>query len=570
MHERDGDHTRVAAAGRWVGVALSAILLLTGGLLGLASTAGAGTAARTTPDTAPPTTTLPPDTNYQLSLGDSLAAGVGASTPAHQYVNLVGAHEAAGISNLQVENLACGGATTNSMIDASDPRNSVCQTYTGGTQLSGAEAFLEAHPGRVPYITIDIGGNNVDSCLTGGTISLTCISTGLAEIGTQLPVIVQGLQAAAPGVPIFGMDYYNPFLAEWVLGGASGPALATESATLSSLLNSSIVNTYGANHAIPVDVQGPFATQDFAMTGTWNGVTVPQNVARTCEWTHMCDNSGYTIHTNDIGHAKLAAAFELQIDRWMRGGSQGTWLADAAGGVHTIGTATSFGSMAGHPLNKPIVTMAATNDGAGYWLVASDGGIFAFGDAGFFGSTGGLTLNAPIVGFAPTSDDQGYWEVAADGGIFAYGDATFLGSMGGTHLNEPVVGMAQSGSDQGYWLVASDGGIFAFGDAVFKGSTGGTTLNKPVVGMAPTIDGNGYWLVASDGGVFSYGDAVFHGSTGSLVLNKPIVGMTLPPDGYGYTMGASDGGLFAFGNATFHGSLGGAPPAAPVVALVGT
>jgi lysophospholipase L1-like esterase len=547
------------AGARWALTALAAVLLVVAGAaIAVAPTAGAGT-------TAPN-----PSAVYQLSLGDSLAAGVGASVPANDYVNLVAAHEAGHIPDLAVENLACPGATTNSMIVASDPANTNCQAYTGGTQLSGAEAFLQAHVDHVPYITIDIGANNVDQCLTGGSINLGCLATGVGEISAQLPTIVAGLQAAAPGVPIFGMDYYNPFLAEWVLGGASGPGLAQESAPLSAYLNSTLVNLYGANHATPVDVAGPFATQDFALTGSWNGATVPQNVARTCEWTHMCDNSTYTIHTNDIGHGKLAAAFEQQIDRWLRGGGKGAWLADAAGGVHLVGTALSFGSMAGHPLNKPIVTMAATNDGQGYWLVASDGGIFAFGDAGFFGSTGGTVLNKPIVGFAPTADDQGYWEVASDGGVFAYGDATFLGSMGGTTLNKPVVGMAQTGSDQGYWLVASDGGIFSFGDAAFKGSTGGSTLNKPVVGMAATIDGSGYWLVASDGGIFSYGDATFHGSTGSTVLNEPIIGMTLPPDGYGYTLGASDGGLFAFGSATFNGSLGGSPPTAPVVAVVST
>ncbi len=558
------DRNRLDATVRRVGIALSAVLLaVSGGLTALAPTAGAGTVAHN------------PSTVYQLSLGDSLAYGTGASVPANDYVNLVAGHEAGRIPGLQVENLACGGATTNSMMDASDPVNVLCKDeglpYSDtGTQLGAAESFLRAHVGQVPYITIDIGANNVQGCLTGSSISITCITTGLSEISAQLPLIVRGLQAAAPGVPIFGMDYYNPFLAEWVLAGASGPTLATESAQLSSILNGSLVNTYGANHAIPVDVQGVFATQDFAMTGTWNGATVPQNVARTCEWTHMCDNSPYTIHTNDIGHAKLAGAFEQQIDRWLRGGGKGAWLADAAGGVHLVGNALSFGSMAGQHLNKPVVTMAATSDGQGYWLVASDGGIFAFGDAGFFGSTGGLTLNKPIVGFAPTSDDRGYWEVASDGGVFAFGDATFLGSMGGSPLNQPVVGMAQTGSDQGYWLVAKDGGIFAFGDAAFKGSTGGTTLNKPVVGMAATVDGNGYWLVASDGGIFSYGDAVFHGSTGSLVLNQPIIGMTLPPDGYGYTLGASDGGQFAFGSATFNGSLGGSPPSAPIVAVVST
>ncbi len=539
---------------------LLAAAALTGSVLG-AGPAGAATGAPSGRAAAPA---------YQLSLGDSLAAGVGASTPANDYVNLLAAPEAAAVPGLVVENLACSGATTNSMIDAADPRNAGCPAYAGGTQLSGAEAFLAAHVGEVPYITIDIGANNVDGCLTGSTVSLSCVATGLSQISAQLPTIVAGLEAAAPGVPVFGMDYYNPFLAEWVLGGAAGPGLARESAPLSAYLNGLLVQLYGAAGAVPVDVQGAFATQDFALTGTYNGATVPENVARTCDWTHMCDGSPYTIHTNDLGHAELAGAFERAIDRNRRGGGDGAWLADAAGGVHTLGTAAAVGSMAGHALSRPIVAMAPTSDGKGYWLVAADGGVFAFGDAGFFGSTGGLALTAPIVGFAPTTDDQGYWLVAADGGVFAFGDAGFLGSMGGHALDQPIVGMAQTGSDQGYWLVAADGGIFAFGDAGYLGSTGGTTLNRPVVGMAATVDGNGYWLVAADGGVFSFGDARFHGSTGALALARPIVAMTVAPDGYGYTLGAADGGTFAFGSARYNGSLAAAPPAAPVVAVAGT
>ncbi len=243
------------------------------------------------------------------------------------------------------------------------------------------------------------------------------------------------------------------------------------------------------------------------------------------------------------------------------------WMVATDGGIFAFGNAGFYGSMGGHPLNKPIVGMAATPDGGGYWLVASDGGIFGFGDAGFYGSMGGHLLNKPIVGMAPTFDGRGYWLVASDGGIFSFGDARFFGSTGAVHLNQPVVGMASTPVSGGYWHVASDGGIFSFGDAGFFGSTGDVHLNQPIVGMASTVDGLGYWLVASDGGIFAFGDAPFSGSTGGHPLNKPIVGMASSFDGGGYWLVASDGGLFAFGDAGFSGSKGGQPLNAPVTEM---
>jgi hypothetical protein len=145
--------------------------------------------------------------------------------------------------------------------------------------------------------------------------------------------------------------------------------------------------------------------------------------------------------------------------------------------------------------------------GPGYRMVAADGGIFSFGDAPYYGSMGGHPLNRPIVGTAATPDGKGYWLVASDGGIFSFGDAVFYGSTGSLALNRPIVGMAATADGKGYWLVASDGGIFSFGDAAFDGSTGSRALNRPIVGMAATADGKGYWLVASDGGIFAFGDA---------------------------------------------------------------
>jgi hypothetical protein len=245
----------------------------------------------------------------------------------------------------------------------------------------------------------------------------------------------------------------------------------------------------------------------------------------------------------------------------------GTWLVATDGGVFAFGGAPFYGSMGGRPLNKPIVTMAATPSGKGYWLVASDGGVFAFGDAGFFGSTGGITLQKPIVTMAATPSGKGYWLVASDGGVFAFGDARFFGSTGGRKLVKPVVGMARSATGNGYWLVASDGGIFTFGDAAFYGSSGATKLKAPIVGMAATPGGRGYWLAASDGGIFSFGDAPFAGSVGGVRLAGPVVSMATTPRGLGYWLVGSDGGIFSFGDAGFAGSLGGVRLAAPIVAL---
>ncbi len=243
----------------------------------------------------------------------------------------------------------------------------------------------------------------------------------------------------------------------------------------------------------------------------------------------------------------------------------GYWEVAADGGIFAFGDATFYGSEGGHPLNSPVVGMAATPDGGGYWEVAADGGIFAFGDATFYGSEGGQTLNAPIVGMAATPDGHGYWEVASDGGIFAFGDATFYGSEGGQTLNAPIVGMAATPDGHGYREVASDGGIFAFGDATFFGSEGGQPLNSPVVGM-DAADGGGYWEVAADGGIFAFGDATFYGSEGGQTLNAPIVGMDAA-DGGGYWEVASDGGIFAFGDAQFFGSMGGVHLHAPMVGM---
>ena len=243
---------------------------------------------------------------YYVAMGDSLAAGSGASTTANDYVSLVYQHELARHPGLQLENLGCGGATSASVV------NGPGCSYTTGTQLGDAEAFLRAHPGQVEMLTIDIGANDVDGCIGSSGINTSCLQSGLGQITTNLPLILRGLRAADPTLAIYGMDYYDPFLNQW-LTGASGQTVAQESEAGVVALNNELGQLYSANKAAMADPATLFQTTNFALTGTYNGTTVPENVALVCAWTLMCSENN--IHANDQGHAELALAFESVIDQ---------------------------------------------------------------------------------------------------------------------------------------------------------------------------------------------------------------------------------------------------------------
>ena len=249
-----------------------------------------------------PVTVANPGSPYYLSLGDSLATGTGA--PAGEgYVDDIYNYESTRVPGLLEEKLGCGGATTTSMIDGGG-----C-SYPEGTQLATAEAFLQAHLGQVAFVTIDIGANDITSCFSSSGINATCAQTQLGVIETNLAQILSGLRSAGGAVPIFGMTYYDPFLAYWVAGDQSA---AQQSETLAVTGNAASTNVYTAAGAFTADVQGAFDTTDFSLTGSYLGVTVPQNVSNICAWTLMCQSQN--IHANATGHQVIASAFEPLID----------------------------------------------------------------------------------------------------------------------------------------------------------------------------------------------------------------------------------------------------------------
>lgn len=272
-----------------------AVVFAVGLALGLVTANGRPAAAGTADNAGAATT-------YFVVLGDSLAAGTGASSPTKDYVSDLDRHEARRFPGLVAENLACGGATTGTVLSG----GGACE-YADGTQLAQAEGFLRHHRHETAFVAIDIGGNDVDGCASGSGIDASCVASGIALVAEQLPQILAGLDHADPGVAVLGMTYYDPFLASWF----TSPSEAHESATLAASFNHALVRAYHAAGASVADVTPIFRTFDFALTGSYDGAAVPQNVANICAWTHECSQGD--LHTNDAGHARLASAFEKTL-----------------------------------------------------------------------------------------------------------------------------------------------------------------------------------------------------------------------------------------------------------------
>lgn len=178
-------------------------------------------------------------------------------------------------------------------------------TYLLGSQLTQAIDFLHAHGKFTALVTIDIGANNVDGCISGATLSLTCVYAGFAAATADLPVIMSALKSAAPASTLMvGMNYYDPYLAAW-FGESGFGQLTSGSLLLTNNFNALLGSLYGAFSTPVANVQDAF------FTNTTTGTPVPTDVAAICAWTWMC--SAGNIHANAAGYSVIAGAFEDQI-----------------------------------------------------------------------------------------------------------------------------------------------------------------------------------------------------------------------------------------------------------------
>lgn len=280
------------AVARWIGV------------LGLTAAAVAGN--------APTADASASDTVYYLSLGDSLAQGAqpiggpdslsGEAGYNHGYADELLKTARHGHRNtLRLVKLGCGGETTASMISGGG-----C-SYRAGSQLAAAVEFLDEHPGKVAFVTIDVGANDIFRC--GG--NPTCF---VPQVEYNLPIIVSTLRAhAGPDVPIVGMNYYSTGNVAWFEDPVAGQIAAANGARF----NDRLERLYTSSGALVADVEGAFAVTDFATLVDLPGVgPVPLSVYNTCTLTWVCTPPplGPDIHANTDGYERIADAFAAVLD----------------------------------------------------------------------------------------------------------------------------------------------------------------------------------------------------------------------------------------------------------------
>jgi lysophospholipase L1-like esterase len=242
---------------------------------------------------------------YYLSLGDSLAAGTqpGREFTNEGYADQLAAALRAKMPTLRLVKLGCPGETTTSMSTPDLPfegrtGHNACR-YPQGSQLAEAINFLHAHQRFMALVTIDIGPNDILDPTRGS----------LATIQANLPVILAALRrAAGPTVPIVGMNFYDPRLAQsWLVDhpGDLG-ALSVEIANAVGF-NNFIEALYAAAGDPVADVEEKFFTTDTTLIGT-----TPRDVVLICAWTWICGPER-NIHANATGYGVIAVAFLAKL-----------------------------------------------------------------------------------------------------------------------------------------------------------------------------------------------------------------------------------------------------------------
>ena len=217
---------------------------------------------------------LPPEGTggTYLALGDSIAAGQGASDASSSYVALVaGALRERFGPELEARSLAVGGHTTQDVIDQ---------------QLTAALDALR--DGDVRLVTITIAGNDLYQysadapCLTDPSDPACPLRDGLVGVEERLDLILGQLREAGPETAIVIQAYPNLF-------SGTGHDFERPAEIAFGLLNEVIIRVAGRHDVLVADPRLSFAGLGGSLT-------------------HTLDPTP-DFHPNDAGHRAIADAF---------------------------------------------------------------------------------------------------------------------------------------------------------------------------------------------------------------------------------------------------------------------
>jgi lysophospholipase L1-like esterase len=223
-------------------------------------------------------------TGPYVALGDSLAVGFAASSPAKGYVQLLFSDYQPSLGVGQVLDVGQAGATSTAL-------------RTGG-QLANALADIDAHT-DTKAVTIDIGANDVflDPTACPGHWS----QPGVCPFRTNFADILGQLKAALdhdPGIESFiAMAYYNP-------GSLTVPVQASRAQIDRALLGSNL--EVGCSDSGPKVGLNDIIYQEAGKLG----IPVANPYPAFDQHGYISPTDPFHIHPNDAGYAAIAEAFQ--------------------------------------------------------------------------------------------------------------------------------------------------------------------------------------------------------------------------------------------------------------------
>lgn len=226
------------------------------------------------------------------------------------YTNDLVSMESARWPGLELVELGCPGITAQGALDGTG----ACR-YPAGSEIATAVQFLEEHPGRVAFVTVDLGFNDIWPCLVHHAVDESCVSGALAEVTASLDTTLADLRAAGgQHLLIVGLEHDDPYIAD-AAGPHAGLAYASKTVAVFARLNDALDSAYRAAGAVVARVPDAFAGL--------HARTLPpptsKAVAQTCTDTWMC--SAHNIHPTAAGYRAIAEAVAAAIaSRAARGG----------------------------------------------------------------------------------------------------------------------------------------------------------------------------------------------------------------------------------------------------------